>query len=87
MSKLLILLIMSGALSFAQQADPAAETRKTTREKGYHKTSPKNTGPTPEQDKDKPSKDKKATETPGNDGLKTQRPPTRQPELAPPNKP
>jgi hypothetical protein len=88
MSKPLILFILGGALSFAQtQADPADETKKTARQKGYHETSPKNTGPTSQEAKDKSAKDKKASDAKGNDALGTATPPTRQPEVTPPNKP
>ncbi len=88
MSKTLTMLLLAAALGFAQmQSDPADATRKTPAQKGYHETSPKNKGATPESAKDKSAKGRKVTDPKTTDGLRTQTPPTRQPELAPPNKP
>ena len=90
MYKLLIPLVIAGSLGFAQtQADPEAASKKTAQQKGYHITSPKNTGPTPsdakkDQEKDKAENDKKAREK---DGLQDQTPPTYQPSVKPPGKP
>ena len=91
MSKILIAFLLTAATAVAAQTqhDPEADTKKTPQQKGYHETKPRNTGPTPPQSKEDQAKDKAAKEKirSERDGLDTQRPPTRQPELITPPKP